>query len=128
MNAPLAREATWPPPPHDPRERDRVLLLGSWEIRVFGEHKFQYFVSHGFWHLQLWHAGARISVLTPSRLTHQLYEAFPIAGRKARAATYQELCALVVGEHGVFLPNQLELRTFERALVERVKQRSPLRS
>jgi len=128
MNAPLARETSWPPPPHDPRERERVLLLGNWEIRLFGEHKFQYFVSHGFWHLQLWHAAARISVLTPSRLTHMHYEAFPIAGWKARAATYEELSALVIGEHGVFLPNQPELRTFERALVERVKQRSPLSS
>ena len=125
MNAPLARENSWPPPPHDPRERDRVLLLGSWEIRLFGEHKFQYFINHGFWHLQLWHEAARISVLTPSRLTHLQYEAFPIAGWKARAATYEELSALVIAEHGVFLPNQPELRTFERALVERVKQRSP---
>jgi hypothetical protein len=128
VNAPLVRELSWPPPPHDPRERDRVLLLGHWEIRLFGEHKFQYFVTHGFWHLQLWHEAARISVLTPSRLTHMQYEAFPIAGWKGRAATYRELSALVVGEHGVFLPDPLQLRTYERALVQQVEARSGLQS
>ena len=128
MNAPLARATHWPPPPHDPRERDRVLLLAGWEIRLFGEHKFQYFIVHGFWHLQLWHEAARVSVLTPSRLTHLHYEAFPIAGWKARASTYRELSELVLGEHGVPLPSELELRMFERALVDRVQQRAPLRS
>lgn len=124
MNAPLPRAKAYPPPPHDPRERDRLLSLGDWEIRLFGEHKFQYFVRHGFWHLQLWHEAGGVSVLTPSRLTHLQYEAFPIAGWKARAPTFEDLSALVVGEHGICLPNPLQLRSIEQALVARVESGS----
>ena len=126
MNAPLARASKWPPPPHDPRERDRLLVLGDWEIRLFGEHKFRYFVTHGFWHLQLWHQAKCVSVLTPSRLTCNQYEVFPVLGWKARAAKYAELSALVEGEHAILLPPQRELRDLESALVERVKVRSPI--
>jgi hypothetical protein len=62
-----ALDSNWPPPPHDPRERELVLTLRGWQVRLFGENKFQYFVRHGFWHVQLWHVEARVSVLTPSR-------------------------------------------------------------
>ena len=107
----------WPPPPHDPRERERILAVAGWELRLFGEHRFQYFVRHGFWHLQLWHPEAQVSVLSPSRLTHGLYEAFPIAGWKGRADGYAELSALVHGEHGIALPREATLFELERAFV-----------
>jgi hypothetical protein len=121
--AELPRAGSWPPPPHDPRERELVTSLRGWEIRVFGEHRFQYFVRHGFWHLQLWQPAARVSVLTPSRLTCELYEVFPVAGWKGHASKYQELAELVQGEHGLELPREMELLELERALVQRVKTR-----
>jgi len=118
-----ARDGNWPPPPHDPRERDPVICVRGWEVRVFGEHQFQYFVRRGFWHLQLWHPEARVSVLTPSRLTCDLYEVFPIASWKARAATVPELARLIAEEHGFELPREVELLELERALVQRVTTR-----
>ena len=90
---------------------------------MFGEHKFQYFVRQGFWHLQLWHAEAHVSVLTPSKLTCELYEVFPIAGWKARASKYRELAQIIEEEHGLELPREMELLELERALVQRVTTR-----
>ena len=57
-SADAARPQAWPPPPHDPRERDLVLRADGWEIRLFGEHEFQYFVRHGFAPSRV--AGARV--------------------------------------------------------------------
>jgi hypothetical protein len=119
----LPSAESWPPPPHDPCERELVNSVRGWEIRVFGEHKFQYFVRHGFWHLQLWQPASRVSVLTPSRLTCELYEVFPVAGWKGRASKYQELAQLVCDEHGLELLREMELLELERALVQRVKTR-----
>ncbi len=119
-----AFERAWPPPPHDPRERDLVLALSGWEVRVFGGEKFRYFVERGFWHLQLWHAETGVSVLTPSRLTCNEYELYPSAGFKGRAASYAALAQLVAAEHDCRLPREAELRGLELALVERVKTRS----
>jgi len=91
----VAREALsrapWLPPPHDPRERDLVLASGEWEVRIFSGRKFQYFVTRGFWHLQLWHPDARVSLLSPSRLTHGFYEALTATNWKIQAATYEAL-------------------------------------
>lgn len=115
--------ATWPPPPHDPREREHVITMSGWEVRIFGEHKFQYFVRHGFWHLQLWRPESRVSVLTPSRLTCDLYEVLPIAAWKGRALKYPELAQLVRDEHRLELPREMVLLELERALVQRVKTR-----
>ena len=41
-----------------------------------------YFAPRGLLHLQLWHPAARVSVLTPSRLTCDRYEVFPVRGWK----------------------------------------------
>ncbi len=119
-----SRLQAWPPPPHDPRERDLVLRVDSWEIRLFGEHKFQYFVRHGLWHAQLWQPEARVSVLTPSRLTCELYEVFPIAAWKARAESYDELAELIEREHRVVLPRRVVWQALECGLVQRVRGRS----
>ena len=118
-----AHDGSWPPPPHDPRERELVIRVRGWDVRVFGDDKFQYFVRQGFWHAQLWHPEACVSVLTPSRLTGDSYEVFPIASWKARAAKYRELARLIAEEHGLELPRELELLELERALVQRVTTR-----
>ncbi|WP_394843325.1 hypothetical protein LZC95_40530 [Pendulispora brunnea] len=110
----------WPPPPHDPRERDLAMVLEGWEVRLFGGRKFQYFVTRGFWHLQLWHPEARISVLTPSRLTQGFYETFPVANWKAQAPDYKSLVQLVTGMHEIRLPNYGEVARLEKALVDDV--------
>ncbi|AUX45323.1 uncharacterized protein SOCE26_068050 [Sorangium cellulosum] len=115
-----AHEERWPPPPHDPRERDLALSVAGWEVRLFGGRKFEYFVARGFWHLQLWHPVARASVLTPSRLTRGLYEAYPIANWKAQAPDYDQLAALVAGMFAAELPEKSAVLRLERALVTEV--------
>jgi hypothetical protein len=111
---------TWPPPPHDPREREIALEVSGWEVRVFGARKFQYFVTRGYWHLQLWHPRARISVLTPSRLTRGFYEAYPIANWKGQALHYDQLVSLLAGIHDTPLPSKADVMRLERALVDDV--------
>ncbi len=67
-------QRSWPPSPHDPRERVAVVAVGpgqAWSVRQFGpdDPKLPYFASRGFLHLQLWHAAHRISiraVVTPT--------------------------------------------------------------
>ncbi len=120
-------DRAWPPPPHDPRERDLTMLLDGWEVRLFGGRKFQYFVTRGFWHLQLWHPIERVSVLTPSRLTTGFYEAYPVADWKAQAPSYDALTTLVAGVSAVPLPRRVHVEKLERCLVEDVV-RAALRS
>ena len=126
--APAARKAAhergYPPPPHDPRERELALMLDAWEVRLFGGRKLEYFVTRGFWHAQLWHPEARISILTPSRLTLGLYEAFPIANWKAQAPDYDKLTTLLDGVHAVALPPRLAVLRVERALVDDIVRAS----
>lgn len=104
---PSATPLDWPPPLHDPRERALVALVDGWEVRVFPpcDRKFHYFVTRGFLHAQLWHRGACVSVLTPSRLTNGLFEVFPYAGWKAPAREPALLRSLVAQTHGVALPS-----------------------
>lgn len=111
---------TWPPPPHDPRERELTLYLGDWQLRVFDGRFSEYFIPRGLWHLQLWHAERQISVLTPSRLTSGLYEAFPMAGWKLRRADYSALARGVREEHAVELPGEDCLRILEVAFVDEI--------
>ncbi|WP_437934633.1 hypothetical protein [Sorangium sp. So ce341] len=115
-----ARDEGWPPPPHDPRERELALVVAGWEVRLFVGRKFEYFVAHGFWHLQLWHPEARVSVLTPSRLTCGLYEAYPIANWKAQAPDYDKLVTLLGGLFAAKLPEKAAVLRLERALVDEV--------
>lgn len=115
-----ASREDWPPPPHDPRERELAMRLGEWDVLLFGERKFQYFVTRGFWHLQLWHPVARVSILSPSRLTRGFYEAYPIANWKAQAPDYEQLVSLIAGTHATTLPTAAEIKRVERALVNDV--------
>lgn len=110
----------WPPPPHDPRERELVMVLTGWEVRLFSGPKFQYFAPRGFWHVQLWHPEARVSVLTPSRLTSGFYEAYPIANWKAQASDYDRLVSLIAGTHSASLPRKAEIVRIEKAFVNDV--------
>ncbi len=74
----------WPPPPHDPRERTCVGHIDQWEVRIIrqSEPRHHYFAKRSLLHIQLWHPHLHISILTPSRLTANYYEMFPIQGKK----------------------------------------------
>lgn len=118
--AAVGTATAWPPPPHDPRERELAKRIGDWEIRLFGGRMFQYFVSRGFWHLQLWSPSARVSVLSPSRLTCGFYEAYPVADWKAREPTYDRIAQVLAKEHGIDLPNAATMLAVEKAMVSDV--------
>lgn len=118
--APVQARGSWPPPPHDPRERGVVTRIDDWEVRVFGDRMFSYFVTRGLWHLQLWQPASGISILSPSRLTCGQYEVFPIARWKARAPSYARIRRLVAREHGVVPPDPTALKRIERAFVDDV--------
>jgi hypothetical protein len=104
---PRSTPPDWPPPPHDPRERVVVATVGGWELRVFppDDRKFSYFVTRGFLHVQLWHPQARVSVLTPSRLTGGMYEAFPCGGWKVPVDEPAPLRELIGRTHGISMPS-----------------------
>lgn len=111
----------WPPPPHDPRERVFLLALGEWEVRAFAEDdpKHLYMAPRRFLHLQLWHPGKGVSVLTPSRLTAARFEAFPIRGWKHQEVVYEALEEIVREEHRLSLPGPIAVRALLRWFVER---------
>src|SRR5262249_22205997 len=114
----------WPPPPHDPRERELVFLIGGpragWELRAFSGPQLDLLFSYCFGHVQLWHAAAGISILTPSRMTCGRYEAFPVEGRPRQADDYDELSALL----GVTCPGRAALAFIERCFVARHERAS----
>jgi hypothetical protein len=100
-----------------------LTVVDGWEIRDFSvdDPRHCYFATHGCSHLQLWHGGASFSVLTPSRLTMGLYEAFPIAGWKHREADWHRLAARVLADAGLRVPSAVTIRSFERWFVRRVE-------
>lgn len=114
-------EELWPPPPHDPRERDLIVRLPEWEVRAFpkGGRMHAYFAPRGLLHLQLWHPRARVSVLTPSRLTCGRYEIYPYEGRKLPVADMQALYRAMSALLRCELPPPARLVALERWFVER---------
>jgi hypothetical protein len=110
----------WPPPPHDPRERDLLCVAGAWQVRSFVVYgpKFEYFAARSLWHLQLWHARARVSILTPSQLTGDCYEIFPVCGWKRRAEDGSALCRLLDAAHHPKPPSSGTIRALEAYFVE----------
>ncbi len=106
-----------PPPPHDPSERELVYLAGEWEVRIFDGPRFRYFVERGLWHVQLWHPARRVSVLTPSALTQDSYEVYPIRGWKERASTARGAARLLAEEHALAFVDETVLANIERAFV-----------
>ena len=115
---------SWPPPPHDPRDRELIARVAGWEIRLPRGRLSQSLVSNGFWHVQLWNPLASVSVLTPSRLTDDRYEAFLSAGSRLRAQKYGELERAIAEQHSVPLLPESALLELERACAERVKTRA----
>ena len=111
------------PPPHDPGERTPVAWVGLWEVRQFadGDARLDYFRPRGFHHLQLWQPEARISILTPSRLTAGLFEVWPEGGQRASASTWREVGAQLPG---VDLPGAIEVLALESWFVEREEPRT----
>lgn len=107
---------SWPPPPHDARERVRLLSVEGWEVRVFAESdpKHAYFAARGLLHLQLWEPRSGVSILTPSRLTCGRFEAFPIEGWKRAAPDYATIAALIRLAHGVAAPSSATVLTLMR--------------
>ena len=97
----------WPPPPHDPRERVVLCPADDWQVRafLFTDPRFEYLAPRGLWHIQLWHPQAGVSILTPSALTMDCYEIFPIRTWKRRAGTYEELSALLQTFHDIMPPS-----------------------
>lgn len=107
-----------PPPPHDPGERLLFFWLGEWDLYAFdpmGEIN-EYMVTHGMFHLQLWHPMARVSVLTASELTANRFEMFPFKGWKLRADTWAEMGDLVRANFMLELPTANEIETAYKSL------------
>jgi hypothetical protein len=113
-------EELWPPP-HDPRQRDLIVRLPEWEVRAFPRdgRMHAYFAPRGLLHLQLWHPRARVSVLTPSRLTCGRYEIYPYEGRKLPVADMQALYRAMSALLRRELPPPARLVALERWFVER---------
>ncbi len=117
-HGPLLVELAVPPPPHDPREREVVSMVGEWEVRQFAatDVKLAYFTSRGFLHMQLWHPVHRISILTPSRLTGGRFEVWSAGGDRVAVARWASIGDLVPA---VELPRAIEIAAIERWFVLR---------
>jgi len=107
-----------PPPPHDPGERIRVAWAGNWEVRQFApdDPKLEYFRSRGFLHLQLWHPGEWISILTRSRLTAGHFEMWRPGPVRGPATSWS---AVVARLGGVRAPSATEVFALESWFIER---------
>jgi hypothetical protein len=104
------------PPPHDPAERVLVTRLDGWQVRDFGydDIRVAYFAARGISHFQLWHPVQRVSVLTPSRLTDDQYEVFPVQRWKRRALSWREMADVLRSHHALEPPSESCLRALER--------------
>jgi hypothetical protein len=80
-------------PPHDPWQRTPVAWVGAWEVRQFdrADPRVDGLRRRGFLHLQLWHPGRRISILSPSRLTEGCFEAALPDGERIAEPTWAGL-------------------------------------
>ena len=103
------------PPPHAPHERKLLTLADGWEVRVFAEDDFRhaYFARKRMLHLQLFHRTARVSVLTPSRLTAGRWELCSECTWRQRFAARAELAAALHGRLDLRLPNPVTLAGLE---------------
>ena len=94
---------------HSIVERPLFAALGEWEVRRHLEtgREHAYFTSRGFLHLQLWHDAARVSILTPSRLTGDRFEIWR-DGIRIRVGSWAEVVARL---SGLALPRANEIAT-----------------
>lgn len=105
------------PPLHAPGDRELLARVGPWEVRRYaaGDHRFAYFASRAFLHLQLWHPVRQISVLTPSRLTGGRFE-IACGARRAWVPTWPGVVAQLPDHE---LPGSAELAALAMWLVVR---------
>ena len=116
------------PPPHDPKDRELVLRLAGWDVRLPAGRFAEYFVPRGFFHLQLWDARTGISILSPSRLTDGFWEVFPVAEWKHRAPTYEAATRALVREHRILVPSAADVLRLEETLVRGIELASKERA
>lgn len=105
-------------PLHAPDEREVIATLtDGWEVRQFRTHdrRLSYFAKRGFAHVQLWHAGQRVSIVTPSRLTAGMFDAWQ-NGLRWSAPTWPAL-ASVLAPAGITVLARHEARAIERWFV-----------
>ena len=108
--------------PHDPCDRIMVEALqvpsdravfSVWEVRIFdpagGFH--HYFARKGMLHIQLWNRHFGISVLSPSAITNNRIEAYPIEDWKYSSLQYEEIERRFRHRFDVWLPDRSQ---FER--------------
>jgi hypothetical protein len=103
------------PPPHAPEDRVAISALDAgWEVRQFAEadRKLAYFAARGFAHLQLWQPAARVSVLTPSRITGGNFELWS-QGARVPCRRWDDVADLLDAER-VAAPGRAAIRALER--------------
>lgn len=110
---------------HAPSERVVAARLGAWEVRRHGESgaHHAYFATRGLLHLQLWHPVARVSILTPSRLTNDRFEIWRDGVRIAVRA-WSEVAAILAdlalpGGESVALPGGAEVAALHAWMIVR---------
>lgn len=101
-----------------------VAQLDAWEVREYApdDPRLPYFRKHGFAHVQLWHAPAELSILTPSRLTAGAFEVASPTDR-AQVSSWPDV-AVLLSRAGVPAPNRHEIRAIERWFVWPVESRA----
>jgi len=106
---------------HDPHQRVMVGYAGDWEVRDFPRHHDAGHEANrqGMAHVQLWLPSHGVSLLTPSLLTRDRWEAYPIADWKLATPYFGIMAQLLRTEHGVELPSGAEMRRIARWLVAR---------
>ena len=82
---------------HTDTNRTLVYWLGEWDVRMSDPRSdlHRLLAVNGMLHLQMWHPESGTSVLTPSPLTDQLFEAIPLFGNQFRTRSYPEMCSVI---------------------------------
>jgi len=107
-----------PDAPHDPMERACMYRHKGWEIRTFAwnTQKHRFFAGQGMLHLQLWAPTVDVSILTPSRLTDEMYDLW-VGGKRIRLGCFRGVTAMTLKNAGVRPPCLRVIRQYESALV-----------
>ena len=94
-----------PPAPHDPSARACLSDVGDWSLWSTPRNipNYTQIVRSGQLHMQLWHAGANISILTPSSSTNHHYELWT-PNLRMRICCYQHVAEKLAEFRGPLLP------------------------
>lgn len=109
--------------PHAPAPRTLLAVLpGGWEVRGFGpsDPRVPFALGRGFWHVQLYEPTARLSVLTPSRLTDGWYEVAAPRHPMRHALDEEDVARLVAGTRAPI--DAAALREVRRRFVDDVER------